>query len=240
MKNIAKITCQRVTYTEKQLSDIHDYAQLSIPLIGRKVNTINGISIEHNKDFALYIPPNSWHNTYAREENSFLMFNIPLAYLHNWHNKIQCLNYLDDKWSAAKRIIELEVGEETNDSAIVADIFMYILNLLCRDKFPASLKYIHNNYPRKITIKDLAAIENYNPTYYCEWFLRNFGQTPLEYTTALRMEKARRLLEETDYTVLQIAVQLGYESESSFSKRFLDHCRMNPGQYRKMSRKNDS
>ncbi|MDR1701831.1 MAG: AraC family transcriptional regulator, partial [Sporomusaceae bacterium] len=225
MKNTVKITCQRVNYDRQQLHDIHEYAQLSIPLVGRKVNIINGISIEHTEDFALYIPPNSWHETYVcgEEYNQFLMFNIPLVYLLEWHNKIKFINYFDKKWVAAKQLIELEVGKEANDSAIIADIFMYLLNMLCHDEFPNSLKYIHNNYTQKITIKELAAIENYNPTYYCEWFVKKFSQTPLQYMTSLRMEKAKRLLADTNFTVLQIAVQLGYESESSFSKKFFNY-----------------
>lgn len=152
------------------------------------MNTINDLTINHNQNFALYIPPNSWHNTYAEEDNLFLMFNIPLTYIPNWHKNIKYINYLDDKWAAARRIIELEVGEEANDSAIVTDMFMYILNMLYKEELPNSIKYIHNNYTRKITIKELAAIENYNSTYYCEWFLKKYDQTPLEYVTSLRME----------------------------------------------------
>lgn len=239
MKGVARITCQRVSYNGETQNDLHSYAQLSLPLFGRKFNMVNGISIEHSKDLALYIPPNCRHDTYSRGKNAFLMFNIPSEYLPNWHDKIQYINYFDKKWFAVKQLVELEVGEEANDSAIITDMFAYILNMLCRDELPKSIKYIQSNYNRKITVKELAAIENYNTTYYCEWFLRKFGWTPLEYITSLRMEKAKRLLQDTDFTVLQIALQLGYESESSFAKRFLNFANVTPGHYRKMNRRND-
>ena len=46
---------------------------------------------------------------------------------------------------------------------------------------------------------------------------------PADYHLVLRMERARKLLVETDRTVSQIGWELGYELSSSFSRKFREH-----------------
>lgn len=233
MQSISRVTCQRKVYSIQQLDHIHDYAQLSIPVTGGKMNTINGLSVEHKPNCALFIPPNARHSAYANRPNEFLMFNIPVTSAFSRHSSIGCIIRINEKAEAAKHVIELEVGEGVNDSAIVTDICMYLMDQFCRDASPRSVKYIHDHYMQKITVKELAEMENYNHTYYCDWFAHKYACTPLGYITALRMEKAKELLADKRFTVLQTALHVGYESESSFSKRFCAYTGVSPGQYKK-------
>lgn len=59
-----------------------------------------------------------------------------------------------------------------------------------------------------------------------------FGQTPADYHLSLRMERARKLLIETDRSVSQIGWELGYELSSSFSRRFREYTGMTPQEFR--------
>ncbi len=238
MESLSCVTCQRKIYTADRLEHIHTYAQLSVPLRGGKMNTINGSPVAHEPDCALFIPPNVCHSTFADRSNVFLMFNIPPAALQPFGNRIGCITRLSEKAVAAKRLIDLEVNEEPNDSAIITDMYMYLMRLFCREECPASVQYIHAHYMRSISVRQLAEMEHYHYSYYCDWFMRRYGQTPTAYITALRMEKAKRLLAGSRYTVLQTAIQLGYESESSFSKRFRAYTGFSPGQYRKQTSEN--
>jgi AraC family transcriptional regulator len=58
-------------------------------------------------------------------------------------------------------------------------------------------------------------------------FLRLFketrGTTPYKYLTNRRVEEAKRLLRETDYTVGEVAAEVGLTSQSAFGRLFRAH-----------------
>jgi transcriptional regulator GlxA family with amidase domain len=59
------------------------------------------------------------------------------------------------------------------------------------------------------------------------------GMTPLEYVHALRLEKAKQLLESSDSSVEIIASEVGYEDAGFFSRLFRRQVSLTPAQYRK-------
>ncbi|MBR4427993.1 MAG: helix-turn-helix transcriptional regulator, partial [Clostridia bacterium] len=48
----------------------------------------------------------------------------------------------------------------------------------------------------------------------------------------LRMEKAKRLLRESDDSVAQVAARCGYQDASAFTRRFKQYASVSPLQYR--------
>ena len=83
-----------------------------------------------------------------------------------------------------------------------------------------------------ITVNQLAEIENYNATYYSDWFKQQTGVSPSMYLRYIRINRAKELLEETDYTVMDIAVMVGYSSNSTFTRAFHSVAGMTPKEYR--------
>ena len=59
------------------------------------------------------------------------------------------------------------------------------------------------------------------------------GQTPLEYVTEWRMQKAMQLLQQRDKKLIDVARSVGYESDAAFSKAFKRVVGANPGEYLK-------
>ena len=64
-------------------------------------------------------------------------------------------------------------------------------------------------------------------------FKELLGQTPLEYVTEWRMQKAMQLLEQRDRKLIDVARSVGYESDAAFSKAFKRVVGANPGEYLK-------
>jgi hypothetical protein len=64
-------------------------------------------------------------------------------------------------------------------------------------------------------------------------FKEQLEQTPLEYVTEWRMQKAMQLLQQRDKKLLDVARSVGYESDAAFSKAFKRVVGVNPGEYRK-------
>src|SRR5436189_6217686 len=64
-------------------------------------------------------------------------------------------------------------------------------------------------------------------------FKELLGQTPLEYVTEWRMQKAMQLLQQRDKKLIAVARSVGYESDAAFSKAFKRVVGINPGEYLK-------
>ena len=58
------------------------------------------------------------------------------------------------------------------------------------------------------------------------------GQTLLEYTTCMRMEKAKVILTSTKLQLKAVAEEVGYYNVSSFIRRFKQLVGVTPGEYR--------
>lgn len=81
-------------------------------------------------------------------------------------------------------------------------------------------------------VGNLAEIENYNATYYSDWFKQQTGVSPSMYLRSIRISRAKELLEDTNYTVMDIAVMVGYSSNSTFTRAFHSIVGMTPKEYR--------
>ena len=100
----------------------------------------------------------------------------------------------------------------------------------------AAIRYIHENYHKPL---DLAMVSNHvslNYAYFSNLFKKNVGKGFTEYLRDVRMDKARKLLIETDYKISEIAAMVGYESYKSFTRVFRDVMGMQPTEYRQRMR----
>lgn len=71
-----------------------------------------------------------------------------------------------------------------------------------------------------ISVTDLADHAGYSPFHFSRLFTATVGVTPGLFLTALRMDAAKRLLLHRNDAVIDIAAAVGFDSLSSFSRRF--------------------
>lgn len=106
-----------------------------------------------------------------------------------------------------------------------------------RDKKEEQIKkaitFLRENYSSRISLETLAQYMNMNPQYFCRFFKANAGKTPMEYLKDYRLRQARRLLLETDASVLEVGMQTGFESPSYFIQEFRLYYGKTPGKLRK-------
>lgn len=86
-----------------------------------------------------------------------------------------------------------------------------------------------------LTVTDLADHLGYSPFHFARLFRQRTGITPGQFLTALRLDTAKRLLLNNDDAVIDIAAAVGFESLSSFSRRFRSVVGVNPGQLRRLA-----
>ncbi len=96
-----------------------------------------------------------------------------------------------------------------------------------------ALSAIHDSVNTPWTVESLAAAAGMSRSAFAARFKELLGQTPLEYVTEWRMQKAMQLLEQRDKKLIDVARLVGYESDAAFSKAFKRVVGANPGEYLK-------
>ncbi|MBN9661389.1 MAG: AraC family transcriptional regulator [Acidobacteria bacterium] len=96
-----------------------------------------------------------------------------------------------------------------------------------------ALSAIHASVNTPWTVESLAEAAGMSRSAFAARFKELLGQTPLEYVTEWRMQKAMQLLQQRDKKLVDIARSVGYESDASFSKAFKRVVGANPGEYMK-------
>ena len=95
----------------------------------------------------------------------------------------------------------------------------------------AALNAIHDSVNTPWTVESLAEAAGMSRSAFAVRFKELLGQTPLEYVTEWRMQKAIQLLERRDKKLPEVARLVGYQSDAAFSKAFKRVVRANPGEY---------
>ena len=101
------------------------------------------------------------------------------------------------------------------------------------------IDYIRENYADyNLTLNNISVKFGFSPYYISKIFKQNTGETVVDFITRLRIEKAKIMLKNTDLTMSEIAEQLGMMDPSYFARRFRQHERMTPTDYRRIVRGN--
>jgi AraC-like DNA-binding protein len=93
--------------------------------------------------------------------------------------------------------------------------------------------YIKNNLSKKITLSELSWKLHCSTVTLTEHFKKEFGITIMEYVTQKRMDKAKRLLENSDLSVREISEACGFSDIEYFSRSFKGIYKMSPSGWRK-------
>lgn len=96
-----------------------------------------------------------------------------------------------------------------------------------------ALTYIQDNYKDKIYIRDLAQLLNMNEQYFCRFFKKTIGRSPMDYVNEYRIKHAVRLLEETNMPVTEICLECGFNNFGNFIREFRKIKNITPLQYRR-------
>lgn len=99
-----------------------------------------------------------------------------------------------------------------------------INNVLC---------YINENIGETISNASLADLCHLNVNHFIRFFKIKTGQTPMNYIRRRKFETAKQLLESTDLSISEIALKIGIDDISYFSKQFKHFYAMSPREYKK-------
>jgi AraC-like DNA-binding protein len=92
---------------------------------------------------------------------------------------------------------------------------------------------IHRLWNTKINFENLSAQFNVSYVWFRKTFKEVLGTAPNQYHLMLKIRKAEQLIQESDFTLAEIAFQSGFESEFYFSRIFKQKMGYNPSEVRK-------
>lgn len=101
-----------------------------------------------------------------------------------------------------------------------------------RDTVKDIVDWAARNLSEPLTTKILSGRSGYSAWYFQRCFKIITGVTPLFYIKFLRMKRARELLERTDLTLTQIAMDIGYSQQSIFCRNFKKYYSVTPKEFR--------
>jgi len=76
------------------------------------------------------------------------------------------------------------------------------------------------DYAEALDLDAIARAAGYSRFHFIRAFRDAYGQTPRDYLSARRVERARELLRNADLTVTEVCLLVGFSSLGSFSTRF--------------------
>lgn len=95
------------------------------------------------------------------------------------------------------------------------------------------VEYLNEHCTEPLRLPAIASHFGMSPQYFCTFFKAHLGRTFVQHVNFLRIERASRLLRETDQPIMEVGFAVGFENFSYFIKRFREVFGCTPSAYRK-------
>lgn len=86
-----------------------------------------------------------------------------------------------------------------------------------------------------LLLDEIAQTANLSKFYFSRLFRRVTGTSPGRFLSAIRLHKAKRILQDTDFSIMEISYMVGYNSLGTFTTRFARSVGVTPGQFRQLA-----
>ncbi|WP_459622479.1 AraC family transcriptional regulator [Burkholderia sp. 3C] len=94
------------------------------------------------------------------------------------------------------------------------------LDALAEPRLGRALALIHNNIAEPWTVARLAAEVGMSRSAFASLFTRTVAQPPLDYVRSWRLARARAMLANGEDNIAQVAITVGYSSQSAFAHAY--------------------
>ena len=185
-------------------------------------------------------------------ENNFSL-NTTHPYIFFNHSKNFICKIANTKSENIKKMLLLiraellnkDEGYETIISSAISNIFIELirnhnfyskkdnLSSAIIKKLEKGIDYINAHYTEDLSLEEIAAQSNISPNYFSSLFSKCLNMKLWDYITAKRIEKAIRILNEnkSESTILNIAIECGFNNTANFNRSFKLHTGSTPTQY---------
>ena len=100
-----------------------------------------------------------------------------------------------------------------------------------------SREFLAGSFDQRVRLSEAAREACLSPFHYHRMFVRAFGETPHDFLTRRRIDRAKQLLARDECPVTDVCLAVGYESLGSFSSLFRSVVGRSPLEYRQSLRR---
>lgn len=100
------------------------------------------------------------------------------------------------------------------------------------DIIKKAMLYMSEKFNTPLSLEEVAAHVHLHPSYFSTMFKNVTGSSFKEYLNKIRIEESKLLLLNTDFSIIDIAIAVGFEDQSYFSKVFKKFTGTTPKQFR--------
>ncbi len=146
--------------------------------------------------------------------------------------------------TSLKRIYEARGPEPQDEAAMVGYLYLFIAALMreTREAEPHTassssqyvlnaIKYIQFNYSHDISINDVAKSVGVSRSHLYRVFMSNVGKSPIDYLTEYRINEECNLLRNSNLSIAEVAVSVGFFDQFYFSRVFKKAVGMPPSKF---------
>ncbi|MDD4850206.1 MAG: AraC family transcriptional regulator [Gemmiger sp.] len=222
---------------------IRDYYLIHLVVAGRGTYQVGGVSFAVQEG-DLFLAKPSQLITYAADETDpweyyWVGFNGACAnrLVQQAPFKDNCpVHHCQDAKAAQEAIynIYLSRGPEPQSEALMTGyLYLFMADLMKEAQAMApslgssssqyvlsAIKYIQFNYSHDISIDDIAKAVGVSRSHLYRVFMGNVGQSPIDYLTGYRISEACYLLKNSNLSIAEIAVSVGFFDQFYFSRVF--------------------
>lgn len=210
----------------------HSYPQILVPMKDNMCIQVGESEYQVTRQELCLVPSHTPHQ--CNYSGKLLAINLSADLLDSRDAALLSYPLIVSMQGQITQLVDLIQTELQQDpgSKAVRHLYSYLYSKLIDNCAAPSIRFIGEHYDLPITVNQLAEMESYNVTYYNDWFKQQTGTSPSLYLRRVRIDRAKELLAETSFTVMEIAVMVGYSSNSTFTRAFHSITGMTPKAYR--------
>lgn len=254
MQNGHKIAAERVcTVNDNTLqSHYHPFYELFYLDSGQRKVIVGNRTYQLEPDTFIIYPPYTMHRSYSEQDVEFsrvvLYFSedtLPQGMHKLLQQNIQPFDLVDQEVKLRIKVqIEQILSEQAHPQRFTEVALFSLLHLLLIDalrsehkalsplhepKIAAIINYIHNHYfEHQLKLSTLEQEFFISSGHLCREFKRFTQCSFVEYLNKIRVLHAQRLFVESDKTITQIAIEVGFGSLTNFERAFYKNTQQQP------------
>lgn len=237
----------------------HDFYELEICLDGSATTVINQTEYPVSKGAVFLITPSDLHK-YTADENITVLnltFTPDAIEYSGLIEKLYPMSYIvgnadEDVLKRLTQYIYQIKSESESPGHFSKKYISFLLSCILIELFrigegnPSHIKdekyasiqkaiyYIRTHFREPINLKDVSEFSGVSQSVLSKNFTKILGVGFKEYLTQLRLDYAKQLIVQTDFSITDIAYSCGFNSLSYFQNVFVNKYKMTPKNYRKV------
>lgn len=117
-------------------------------------------------------------------------------------------------------------------SAWQPQVFLDRESRLSQHQLQKVFDYIDAHLDRNLSLSGMSDVLNLSQYHFCRLFKHSTGLAPHQYVTRCRIDRAKQLLLATQMTIAEVALAVGLNNHSSFTRLFRQYVRVTPKEFR--------